>query len=959
MSYGQYEVVTYGGGEVFRDTFNAIALMAGAGPIDSLCRLALLLGLAMLIFKAAFDFNVGGMTKWFLMAAIIYGVVWIPRVQVHVTDKFNVALAGADVANVPLGVAFVSATSSEVGDSIIHLTETSFSDPQGLAYSNAGMIYGAKLFSQMAGWQIIDPHLSLSMQSYIHDCIADDIIANNIAMDQLENSTQLWAFLESNANPAYQTQSWTSGTQPSTVSCQRAAANIDQLWGPEIAQNAQAQEKRLEPAFQNGTLGTQISQTVPSLTQATFGTSSSSTDFFKQALTITALQQSFATYAALAPGSNGMQNFSAMQSQNQANASGMQVGLMAQKAIPVLQIVMTVLFIAMFPVMAPAFLLPSMGLKMMQAYFAGFLYLQLWGPMYVILNKLFLYVTASQTAAATFLPAGVTVAGGQMAITFANLPSASSTNQMISNVAGMMMLSIPVIAGALTKGAMDMGGHAGSMLGSMRQAAESSGVMAATRNVSLGQTALDNVQFQNASARQVTTSPHVDTGQFSANTPSGDIITTTANGSTIFTGAKSTGNFSTSVGHGLSSEFSQRATQEHQRGEAIKDSWSKGQTQAASAIMERFNAVTSGTEARSSTGQDTRDGISDSVTAMQQTSASLQRNFGYSKQQADDFTRHAAGEMFAGGGAKVDLGTPKVLGTDVGLSGEGGVKGSAGVRKSWSNTTSSREALDFARGQLAQNQFSQKADRSAQTFATENYSNFGGSSAGTRASNSNTFTNSASVSKAIEDSESRSQSYSQLASQAESGRFDRTTEYSSAQAQYLVDTAIGKKNGLYGSTLTMADLPNLLNPRGADAVQWVGLRDELSKGFYSQLAGKVEPRPEIAAAHEMGDAASSPGKFSLRSGSASLPEATRERGAAYMEGERRLPPISRPDGRPNLAVLDGATAAGDRAESMTVGLRPPADPKEVERRRQQSFASMPTLEQAETGAAKLRRGATQ
>ena len=956
MSYGQYEVVTYGGGEIFRDTFNAIALMAGAGPIDSLCRLAMLLGLAMLIFKAAFDFNVGGMIKWFLMAAVIYGVVWIPRVQVHVTDKFNVALAGADVANVPLGVAFVSATSSEVGDAVIHLTETAFADPQGLAYSNTGMIYGAKLFSQMEGWQIIDPLLAQSMQAYIHDCIADDIIANNISMDQMENSTQLWSFLESNANPAYQTQSWLSGTQPNTVSCQQAASNIDQMWGPEIAQNTQAQEKRLEPAFQAGTLGTQISNSVPALTQATFGTSSSSTDFFKQALTVTALQQSFATYAALAPGSTALQNFSAMQAQNQANAAGQQVGGMAQKAIPILQIVMTVLFIAMFPVMAPAFLLPGMGLKMMQAYFAGFLYLQLWGPMYVILNKLFLYVTATQTAAATFLPAGVSVGGGQVALTFANLPSASSTNQMISNVAGMMMLSIPVIAGVLTKGAVDMGGHAGTMLGSMRQAAESAGVMAATRNVSLGQTALDNVQFQNASARQVTTSPRIDTGQFSEVQPGGDWLTTTANGSTIFTGARSTGNFSTSVGHGLSSEFSQRATQEHQQAEAIKDSWSQGRTEAASAVLEHFNAVTSGTEARSSTGQDTRDGVSDAVTAMQQTSSSLQHRYGLTDQQAHDLTRTATGELYADGNIKAGGGLPSWLPFKGQGTISGGGRGSVGRRTSSSEGTTNQEALDFAKGELAQHQFLQKVDRSAQTFATDNFSHFGGSSSGARASNSTTFTDSTSVSKAVEDSESRSKSYSQLASQAESGRFDRNTDYSSAQAQYLVDTALGKKAGLYGNTLTMQDLPNLLNPRGADAVQWVGLRDELSRGFYSQLADKVVPRPEIAAAREMGSSTSSPGKFTITGGAATLPANDQREAAGRMAGERGVGPVQAPDNQPNRAIASVAEDAGRRAEAMTANLKVPLTPKERDAERERAFSSLPTLDQALTGAARLKRG---
>ena len=51
-----WEVVTFGGGEHYRDMFNAVALMAGGSGMSSLIRLFLILGLAVGIMKAMFDF---------------------------------------------------------------------------------------------------------------------------------------------------------------------------------------------------------------------------------------------------------------------------------------------------------------------------------------------------------------------------------------------------------------------------------------------------------------------------------------------------------------------------------------------------------------------------------------------------------------------------------------------------------------------------------------------------------------------------------------------------------------------------------------------------------------------------------------------------------------------------------------------------------------------------------------
>src|SRR3546814_748584 len=56
--------------------------------------------------------------------------------------------------------------------------------------------------------------------------------------------------------------------------------------------------------------------------------------------------------------------------------------------VPILNIVLTVVFFAMFPVVFPLFLMPQTGVSTLKCYVTGFFYLAAWGPLYVILHMI-------------------------------------------------------------------------------------------------------------------------------------------------------------------------------------------------------------------------------------------------------------------------------------------------------------------------------------------------------------------------------------------------------------------------------------------------------------------------------------------------------------------------------------------------------------------------------------------
>ena len=151
------------------------------------------------------------------------------------------------------------------------------------------------------------------------------------------------------------------------------------------------------------------------LTTATVLASTDATQTFQQVLTINALRQAMSGYVAQ-DGGNLVGTLGQTQAQLQTQDTQQMIGARAEKALITLQIVITVLFIGMFPILAPAFLLPGLGIQMMKGYFGGFVYLQLWGPIYMILNKVMMWQVYHQTSAATFMPSGTSYA-----LTFGNL----------------------------------------------------------------------------------------------------------------------------------------------------------------------------------------------------------------------------------------------------------------------------------------------------------------------------------------------------------------------------------------------------------------------------------------------------------------------------------------------------------------------------------------------------------
>src|SRR3546814_12155552 len=99
-------------------------------------------------------------------------------------------------------------------------------------------------------------------------------------------------------------------------------------------------------------------------------------------------------------------------------------------------------------------LLPTNGMTVAKGYITGFFYLAAWGPLFVILNMIFM--SRWQDSLASWCANG--------GLTAANFSGISALNQHVGALAGYIIMSVPFIAAGIARGAMAIASHLDSFL---------------------------------------------------------------------------------------------------------------------------------------------------------------------------------------------------------------------------------------------------------------------------------------------------------------------------------------------------------------------------------------------------------------------------------------------------------------------------------------------------------------
>jgi conjugal transfer mating pair stabilization protein TraG len=652
------EIFTVGGGEYIVNVLNAVAAWTGAGGYKSLIQVALVMGMVLAVIVVAFNQDWRAWLNWFLGATLIYMCLMVPRMDVHVTDRVNPSLAPATVANVPLGLALMASFTSQAGDYLTRSAELVFGLPDDLNYSKNGMIYGARLLESTRSLRISDPEFAANFDEHVRQCVFYDLLLGRYSMKELSESDDIWATIAPGSAARAQkflTRQADDSVTASIITCREAYTALSGRWASLIDEMTLVAGRQLYPRQTEALAKAKLMADLPIAYQYLTGISRSASDIFRQVLTINAMNQAMHGFAG-ASGTGSIDVFAQTRADIQTERTYSSIAHNAMKWVPILNVVLTVVFYALFPVLFPLFLMPRTGPIALRGYVTGFFYLAAWGPLFVILHMILMFKGAGDVAAA----------GGSTGLSLATFAGMSDVNSDIGILAGYLVASIPFLAGGVARGALAISGQATSYLNPSQNAAEEASREASTGNVSLGNSNIDNSTVFSRQFAQGNLAPNIAYGatQTRGFSDSGTQTTSFPDGEFAAV-PNSSYPFTPTLGQDFTGRLGTMASQSRTQSETYANLAQQSTSSALTRFSEIRNAYSQGQSSDTVSGVGTNDSIGTAFSEVDNASRTLQQQFGLSRRASDDITV----SWFLNGDA------------GIGLKGERGpVQASAGLR---------------------------------------------------------------------------------------------------------------------------------------------------------------------------------------------------------------------------------------------------------------------------------------
>ncbi len=449
-----FEVYAYGNVDTLTGVFNAIAAIMGGADYLGLVKSVAITGVLVASFAGLFTPGRFAGWGWFIGFVLVYNAMFLPKVSVVVVDKLG-SQAPVAVGNVPVGVAFFGHYTSQVGDVMTRFFETAFQVipdtnaqlPEALAYQKNGVMFGNRLIKASRAATIDDPQLRTDLIAYVYNCTVYDLQDGTINPAAFAQSTDIWSLMGS-PNPA-RFSTW--GTPVQVDTCPNVYAQLANRLPTEIARArallAFQLNPSMDPALAPGVIDGQIEQAYTKTKIAT--AAQGAADLLRQNIMINLVQDthSLAGLKLNDPAATMLATARANATAS-TNASFLTMGRIAAEALPMVRNVIEAVVYAVFPFVFLLFLLAQgRGLAMAIKSFAmSLVWIQLWPPLYAILNYVGTLASAKNLAAAARMGSG---AQGLTLDTAASIYQGAISDLAI---AGYMVAAIPIIATAIIKG---------------------------------------------------------------------------------------------------------------------------------------------------------------------------------------------------------------------------------------------------------------------------------------------------------------------------------------------------------------------------------------------------------------------------------------------------------------------------------------------------------------------------
>jgi len=494
-----WEIYAYQNADSLFGVFNAAAAIHASNDYASAVAAVAFCGFVAALIAYAFAPEKLQGWKWLGSVVLIFGILIVPKVTVGVVDKTG-GSAVKVVDNVPFGVALLGSLTSTIGHTLTGLFETAFQVipgagalPAELSYQQNGLMFGNRLIRETGNVVFQDPGFRTDLVNFIHNCTTYDLVDGTLDPTVFSASDDVWPLMGS-PNPA----------RFSTLTGASGAVGVDTCPNVYLSLNGRlpAQLQRIQGrlAFQlNPTLpGTAAAAAIAGQIQQAYlkngiaNASAITADIIRQNAMLNALEDTGKIVGQKVNDPAAMVlAVGRAQAVAQMNASWLNYGKVAEQALPVFRNVIEAVTYALFPLFVLLLLLTS-GRETMLAfkgYAAILIWIQLWPPLYAILNYMASTYAAYDLAAAADLGTG----GKALALQTASVIYSRALSG--EAIVGYLAISIPFIAWAALKRMENFGTALVGGLSGLQAMLSGSTAASTVGNTSLGNVSMDQMQL--------------------------------------------------------------------------------------------------------------------------------------------------------------------------------------------------------------------------------------------------------------------------------------------------------------------------------------------------------------------------------------------------------------------------------------------------------------------------------
>lgn len=476
-----------------RDLFEAIVFIVGGGDFLGLLKSVAVAGALIVATGAIMSQRHEGHFMYLGALAFFYMVLLVPKQDVVIRD----VRAGTVyvVNNVPLGVGFFAATASHIGYWLTDLFETAFIPANDTGrFSRFGLSFPQRAVTAAQDIGATTPEGRQRINGFVKDCVIPEMIDSPGKANEIVASSDIWATITAPSwlNPA-RVMVLPDGT---VMSCDQVPASLSATLTAEY----DAMKKKLGAQLvgDRPNPSTVIANALP-LSEALLMNMSRT---FEQSMLQSLMMHAVLEGAELASYSSAAAQPLAMavnMSTGQANVSSVinyrTMASLAKNFLPQIRNAIEFLIIAAFPMMMLMVLAAGhrAGL-VLKGFFVMLIWVQLWAPLYAVINYLLAVSDASPLSqiAATY--------GGNSLASVSLIRELGATSQ---DIAGMLTISVPIIAYALAKSSeIATTSMISSVFAPAQGAAQSMGLQMSQGNVNLGNLSWGNVNTNNTTANQ-------------------------------------------------------------------------------------------------------------------------------------------------------------------------------------------------------------------------------------------------------------------------------------------------------------------------------------------------------------------------------------------------------------------------------------------------------------------------